>query len=231
MRWPRSGRRSPRGCRRGRQISSYFVSAGAAAARTFGGRTGLGHGIGRLCCDQLRRSTGAASRCRLDGRGVRPAGFAVRGSRRRGLAARCIGLNRPAVEAEAQCLQHAAKLVRRAAEQRHHLRNDGEPAIAGRALWRRRAVGAAPRQQRPDQIGEALEHIEAHRARPAHVIAVGAIERLRAGRIGRERRQPGAWRLRQRVDGQPVGAARSSATTASARVPLPPASAAPGSRY
>ena len=103
-------------------------------------RTGLCRGPARLRHDRLYRATGAASAGAASAAARFRRSFAGHGCGACGLAARRrVGLDRPAIEAEAQRLQHAAKLVRRAAEQRHHLRNDGEAAVAGRALRRRRS--------------------------------------------------------------------------------------------
>ena len=79
-------------------------------------------------------------------------------------------------------LQHIPELAGGAAEDRHHLRRRPEPAVAGRALGRRARVGRVgpPGQQRPDQIGEPLQHVDAHRARPADVEPGDADRTLRA---------------------------------------------------
>ena len=111
--------------------------------------------LGRSCCGSgslgydgrhLRHRRWFRSRRRFSGYCLCNRCFAVR---RRGFRGRrhCrLGLNRPPIEAEAQRLQNAAQLVRRAAEQRHHLGHDGEAAVTGRAFWRRRTVAAAPRR-------------------------------------------------------------------------------------
>ena len=224
---PRRAAASP--CAGGRQTSSRFARPRLRRGRADCARVDRGRWL-RLALP----ATAALSAARRRPRSAAPAapsatlagclGGSLRLRWRRAATApqrrtaRRVGRDRAALEPEAQRLQHVAQLVRRAAEDRHHLRRRREAAVAGRALRRRLGFAAsrAPGEQRPDQIGQPLEHVEAHRARPAHVIAGGAIEGLRAapGSAANEVR-PGARRLGQRVERRARWRRRSSATTAS----------------
>ena len=95
----------------------------------------------RRPCRHFGRSWPSCPRCGLGG-AVAAAASAAGSTRsaRRGRRS----------SAEAQRLQHVAQLVRRAAEDRHHLRRRPEAAVAGRALGRRARIGGdrPPGQQR-----------------------------------------------------------------------------------
>ncbi len=81
-----------------------------------------------------------------------------------------------------------------------------EPAVAGGALGRRTRVGTVrpPRHQRPDLIGQPLQHVDPHRARSAHVKTGDAIEGLRHRLVGRQRGETRARRLGQRLEVEAV---------------------------
>ena len=108
------------------------------------------------------------------------------------------------------------QFVGRTSQDRHHLGGHDEPAFTRRALRGLNGRGLngrglsgrglsgivtnrPPRQQGPDLVGQPLDDVETHRARAAHVEAIGEIERFRNFRIGRSRRQPRTWRLGQRL--------------------------------
>ena len=58
------------------------------------------------------------------------------------------------------------------------------------------AVGRLPGCQRPNDIGEPLQHIDAHGTLPADMEAGGAVKLLRHGGVARHRSQPLARGLR-----------------------------------
>ena len=191
----RSGRSKARPLRRGRQTSSHFSSAaaraaGAATASVACGGCASAGCVRRGCLMRACPSTavpasplGASPAVAV---GASPEPRAATGSAG---GRRCAsGAARPALGPEAQRLQHVSQLVGGAAEDRHHVRRRLEAAVAGRAFRRRARVGRVgpPGQQRADQVGQPLQHVDAHRARPADVKAGDPIEGI--GR--RLRRRP-----------------------------------------
>ena len=106
-------------------------------------------------------------------------------------------LQRTFLAAETEQLQDQAQLVAGAAHDGHHLGPDPERASTSGAGGRLGGgFGGLPCGQRPDDIGEPLQHIDAHRTQPAHMETGGAVEGLRHGGVARHRGQPLARRFR-----------------------------------
>ena len=106
----------------------------------------------------------------------------------------------PPLHAVAERTQDRRKVFARGAGQRRHAVDDGKAAAGNRARRLRSRSTFAPRQRGADQIGQALQNIDAHRALAADPIAGGAVERRVDLAIDRDRGAAGAGEMQQIVE-------------------------------
>ena len=139
---PKSLRRRP-----WRRCGHRRVSVRGRRDRRRGIDWGDGCGFLYTCSRHRRRRLRARARPAFGAiAGPRPGGCRC-GSHHGGWRLRLlIGCDAAAIEPEAQRLQHVAQLLRRAAEDRHHVRRRPEAAVARRALRRRAGLAGSGRQ-------------------------------------------------------------------------------------
>ena len=97
-----------------------------------------------------------------------------------------VGMPVRRLAAETHGPQDSGEIFPRTAQQRHHGRRDGEAALAERAFGRGLgALGRLPGNERADEIGEALQHVDAHRAPAADLVADSGV--VAGGDLGIDR--------------------------------------------
>ena len=98
------------------------------------------------------------------------------------------------IRAIAEALEDLLHVVGGGAEDRHHRRRDDEAAAVERAFGPR-AGARLPGQRRADQVGQALENVDAHGAAAEHAEAGELVEGALEGRVDDDRGAAGGKRM------------------------------------
>ena len=119
---------------------------------------------------------------------------------------RRFGGPRPLVHAVAERAQDRGEILARAARKRRHADANGEPEALDCARRLRARSAGTPCERRADEIGEPLQDIDPHGARPAHPVTGGAVEHLCNLVVGGDRRAAAGGKLLDRVEALPFRA-------------------------